>query len=74
MFEEKERERLMRPFRRTLVVKLMGRLPSYGFMVKKLRQIWERKGNIDIFDMEKDFYLVNFQHMDDYMEALTGGP
>ncbi|KAI9127053.1 hypothetical protein K1719_001612 [Acacia pycnantha] len=43
-------------------------------MVKKLRQIWERKGQIDIFDLENDFYLVSFQHLDDYMEALTGGP
>ncbi|KAI9108458.1 hypothetical protein K1719_020649 [Acacia pycnantha] len=64
----------MKPFRRTLVVKLLGRQPSYGFMVKKLKQIWERKGQIDIFDLENDFYLVNFQKMDDYMEALTGGP
>ncbi|KAI9084451.1 hypothetical protein K1719_033641 [Acacia pycnantha] len=43
-------------------------------MVKKLKQIWERKGQIDIFDLENDFYLVNFQRMEDYMEALTGGP
>ncbi|KAI9108726.1 hypothetical protein K1719_020373 [Acacia pycnantha] len=43
-------------------------------MVKKLRQIWERKGIIDIFDLDNDFYLVSFEHMDDYMEALTGGP
>ncbi|KAI9123119.1 hypothetical protein K1719_006008 [Acacia pycnantha] len=64
----------MKPFRRTLVVKLLGRQPAYGFMVKKLRQIWERKGKIDVFDLENDFYLVNFQHMDDYMEALIGGP
>ncbi|KAI9114509.1 hypothetical protein K1719_014207 [Acacia pycnantha] len=74
LFEEKERERLMKPFRRTLVVKLMGRQPSYGFMVKKLRQLWERKGKIDVFDLENDFYLVNFQNNEDYMEALTGGP
>ncbi|KAI9126914.1 hypothetical protein K1719_002510 [Acacia pycnantha] len=43
-------------------------------MVKKLRQLWERKGNIDVFDLQSDFYLVNFQHAEDYMEALTGGP
>ncbi|KAI9075687.1 hypothetical protein K1719_042303 [Acacia pycnantha] len=74
LLEEKERERLMKPFRRTLMVKLMGRQPSYGFMVKNLRQIWERKGNIDIFDLDNDFYLVSFQHNEDYMEALIGGP
>ncbi|KAI9117550.1 hypothetical protein K1719_011716 [Acacia pycnantha] len=44
-FDEKEKERLVRPFRRTLVVKLIGRQPSYGFMMKKLKQIWERKGH-----------------------------
>ncbi|KAI9118163.1 hypothetical protein K1719_010495 [Acacia pycnantha] len=74
MFEEKERERLMRLFRRNLVTKLIGRQPSYGFMIKKLKQIWARKGNIDIFYLENDFYLVTFQNNDDYMEALTGGP
>ncbi|KAI9124344.1 hypothetical protein K1719_004266 [Acacia pycnantha] len=42
-FEDKEKERLIRPFRRSLVVKLMGRQPSYGFMTRKLRQIWARK-------------------------------
>ncbi|KAI9072351.1 hypothetical protein K1719_045683 [Acacia pycnantha] len=64
----------MKPFRHTLVVKLLGRQPSYGFMVKKLKQIWERKGQIDVFDLENDFYLVNFQKIDDYMEPLTGRP
>ncbi|KAI9084381.1 hypothetical protein K1719_033723 [Acacia pycnantha] len=73
-FEETEKERLLKPFRRTLIVKLMGRQPSFGFMMKKMRQIWERKGKIDVFDLENDFYLINFQHFDDYMEALTGGP
>ncbi|KAI9110396.1 hypothetical protein K1719_018556 [Acacia pycnantha] len=29
---------------------------------------------IDIFDLENDFYLVNFQHLDDYMGVLIGGP
>ncbi|KAI9077968.1 hypothetical protein K1719_040097 [Acacia pycnantha] len=73
-FDEKEKERLNRPFRRTLVVKLMGRQPSYGFMMKKLKQIWERKGKIDIFDLENDFYLVNFHNHEDYMGDLIGGP
>ncbi|KAI9080860.1 hypothetical protein K1719_037169 [Acacia pycnantha] len=56
----------------------MGRQPAYGaygFMVKKLRQFWERKGKIDIFYLENEFYLVSFQHVDDYMGALLlGGP
>ncbi|KAI9076249.1 hypothetical protein K1719_041822 [Acacia pycnantha] len=64
----------MKPFRRTLIVKLVGRQLSYGFMVKRLRAMWARKGDIDVFDMENEFYLINFQSNDDYMEALIGGP
>ncbi|KAI9112471.1 hypothetical protein K1719_016394 [Acacia pycnantha] len=52
----------------------MGRQLSYGFMVKKLRMLWARKGEIDVFDLENEFYLVNFQQHDDYMDALIGGP
>ncbi|KAI9107862.1 hypothetical protein K1719_021198 [Acacia pycnantha] len=52
----------------------MGRQISYGFIVKKLRLLWARKGAIDVFDMENGFYLVNFQNNDDYMDALVGGP
>ncbi|KAI9103629.1 hypothetical protein K1719_023252 [Acacia pycnantha] len=41
---------------------------------EEIETLWERKGNIDVFDLENDFYLVNFQNMEDYMDALTGGP
>lgn len=71
--DDREQERLMRPFRKSLIVKLMGRQLSYGFMAMKLKQIW-RKGDLEVFDLENDFYLVSFQSGEDYMEALTGGP
>ncbi|KAI9074017.1 hypothetical protein K1719_044017 [Acacia pycnantha] len=51
----------------------MGRQP-HGFVLKKLKQIWERKGMIDVFNLENDFYLVNFRNHEDYMGALVGGP
>ncbi|KAI9094279.1 hypothetical protein K1719_026861 [Acacia pycnantha] len=70
-FEEKEKERLQRPFRRTLVVKLMGRQPAYGFMLRKLRQFWERKGKIDIFDLENNFYLPEFNPNSEKIESLV---
>ncbi|KAI9114118.1 hypothetical protein K1719_014768 [Acacia pycnantha] len=43
-------------------------------MERKLKMLWARKGEIDVFDLENEFYLVNFQQHEDYMEALTGGP
>ncbi|KAI9091048.1 hypothetical protein K1719_028318 [Acacia pycnantha] len=69
-FDDKEKDRLQRPFRRTLVVKLMGRKPAYVFMQKKLRQLWERKGKIDIFDLENDFYQPEFNPRSEKIESL----
>ncbi|KAI9094517.1 hypothetical protein K1719_026637 [Acacia pycnantha] len=34
----------------------------------------KEKGKIDVFDLENEFYLVTFQNMEDYMEALIGEP
>ncbi|KAI9079798.1 hypothetical protein K1719_038208 [Acacia pycnantha] len=47
--EEKERERLLRPFRRTLVVKLMGRQPTMVLSLKKLRQCRRGKGKLFVW-------------------------
>lgn len=56
---KKEKERLMRHFKKTLIVKLMGRQPNYSFMVKKLKQIQAN----DISYLENDFFLVSLKSM-----------
>ncbi|KAI9081949.1 hypothetical protein K1719_036211 [Acacia pycnantha] len=74
MIDDKERERLCKPFAKSLFVKLLGGSLSLYFLESKLNQIWARKGAIKLGDLENDFFVVSFQKWEDYERALTGGP
>ncbi|KAI9075769.1 hypothetical protein K1719_042255 [Acacia pycnantha] len=74
MIDDKERERLCKPFAKSLLVKLLGGSLSLYFLEYKLNQIWARKGAINLGDLENDFFVVSLQEWEDYERALTGGP
>ncbi|KAI9082448.1 hypothetical protein K1719_035591 [Acacia pycnantha] len=74
MIDDKERERLYKPFAKSLFVKLLGGSLSLYFLESKLNQIWARKGVIKLGDLENEFFVVSFQEWEDYERALTCGP
>ncbi|KAI9116650.1 hypothetical protein K1719_012308 [Acacia pycnantha] len=53
-----EKEKLLKPFQRTLIMKLLVVTPSYEFLHKKFVQIWAKAGQIRVFNLPDDFYLV----------------
>ncbi|XP_058759420.1 uncharacterized protein LOC131632707 [Vicia villosa] len=74
VFSKKEEQRLYRPWRRGLIVKLLGRRIGYRALETRLKQMWVRKGVINIIDLSNDYYLVVFWHEEDQHAALTEGP
>ena len=71
---EAEKRKLAKPWRNTLIVKLLRRRISYGVLKKRLEALWAKHGSIDIIDVGNDFFLVKFYSFDDYDHALTEGP
>jgi hypothetical protein len=74
IFSKKEEKRLYRPWRRGVVVKLLGRRIGYKALETRLKQMWVRKGVINIIDLSNDYYLVAFTHEEDQYAALMDGP
>ncbi|KAI9114533.1 hypothetical protein K1719_014231 [Acacia pycnantha] len=74
LIDDKERERLCKPFAKSLFVKQLGGSMSLYFLESKLNQIWARKGAIKLGNLENDFFVVSFQEREDYERALIGGP
>ncbi|CAL1413661.1 unnamed protein product [Linum trigynum] len=68
------RERLCIPWKRTLVVRLLGRSISYQYLSSHIRWKWKPSGTVDILDLNNATFLVNFSNEHDYLHALTGGP
>ncbi|XP_058746880.1 uncharacterized protein LOC131619849 [Vicia villosa] len=68
-----EEKRIQRPWRRGVIVKLLGRKIGYKALEARLRQMWVRRGMISIVDLGNDYYLVAFSHEDDKNVALSDG-
>ncbi|CAI0414109.1 unnamed protein product [Linum tenue] len=68
------KERLCDPWKKTLVIRLLGRSVSYNYLCSQLRWKWRPTGSIDIMDLNNETFLVTFSNDQDYLKALTGGP
>lgn len=61
VLDEKERKRLIEPFKLTLI-KVMGRTPSLRFLEPKIQQMWAKAGAVSVVNIKKDFFLVEFHN------------
>ncbi|KAF7842178.1 ribonuclease H [Senna tora] len=71
---DKEWKRLTRPFKKSLIIKLLGKKIGFQFLLKKVNQIWGRTGEIELVDLGNDYFLAKFDTYSDQDFALTGGP
>ncbi|KAK7250703.1 hypothetical protein RIF29_33302 [Crotalaria pallida] len=74
LLDEKEKERIRRPWKQGLIVKMLGRKIGYKALENRLKQLWVRRGVIDIIDLGYDYFLVKFSNEEDLNEAIVGGP
>ncbi|CAI0453960.1 unnamed protein product [Linum tenue] len=71
---DKFKDRLCSPWKKTLVVRLLGRSISYAYLCSQLRWKWRPTGRLDILDLNDRTFLVTFHNDQDFLHALTGGP
>lgn len=62
------------PWKNSVVIKLLGRMISFGAFEKTLRQMWSPAGRWKIIDLPNEFFLVNFELKADMEGALSSGP
>ncbi|KAF7844994.1 uncharacterized protein G2W53_001899 [Senna tora] len=71
---EKEWKRLNKPFRKSLIVKLLGKTIGFKFLLRKVNQLWGRTGEVELIDLGNEYFLAKFDTYSDQDFALTGGP
>ncbi|XP_019150525.1 PREDICTED: uncharacterized protein LOC109147318 [Ipomoea nil] len=69
-----EKERLRRPWRRSLIVRLLGRTVNYPYLYQRLQRMWRTESPFDLIALNHDFYIAKFESMKDYETAKYGGP
>lgn len=66
IISKEEKERLARPWKKTLIVKLLGKKLGYTVLRKKIEAAWVRCGSIILIDVGNEFYFVKFHSEEDY--------
>lgn len=74
VINEENKKRVQKPFKYTVIVKLLGCMISLKVLEDKLQKMWARTGVITVVDMANDFFAVKFTMATDYQFALEGGP
>ncbi|KAA3481887.1 reverse transcriptase [Gossypium australe] len=67
-------EELCRPWRETLIVRLLDKKVGYQLLTRRLLALWNPKGTVSFVDVGNEFYVVKFAQREDYTTVVTGGP
>ncbi|KAL9450871.1 hypothetical protein AB3S75_012583 [Citrus x aurantiifolia] len=74
VFSQKMQEQLIRPWKNTVIVKLLGRSIGYRSLCNKLESLWRAERGFTVIDLENYYYLVSFGAEEDGEFVLTQGP
>ncbi|KAL1559138.1 hypothetical protein AAHA92_09514 [Salvia divinorum] len=74
VFKERIMTLVEKSMESTVVVKLLGRSISYNALQNRLWAIWKPRGQFFMMDLDNDYYQIRFNNLDDYQNALSGGP
>lgn len=71
---KEEKVRLRKPWKQSLIIKVMGNKVGYAYLLRRLNTIWHPKSRMELITLENDYFLVKFNSVCDYEFAKYGGP
>lgn len=74
LFSKEEKARMRAPWKHALIIKPFGRKVGFSFLDAKIRSMWAPLGQMDYIDLGMDYFLVNFELIEDMDNTLKGGP
>lgn len=69
-----EQMRWSKPWRRALVLRLLGRNISHKILEQRLCDLWKLENGFHLIDMDGVYFIARFYAKDDYFKVLEEGP
>ena len=63
---KEEKGRIRKPWRQTLIIKLLSRSIGYKTLLQIIISLWKPKATISLVTIDKEFFLDNFVAIEDY--------
>lgn len=73
-FTLEECQQLWKPWRKALILKVLGRNVSFKVLEQRTRDLWQLEWGCKLIDLEKGFYVARFFSEADYTRVLEEGP
>lgn len=70
---KEERISLYKPWKKDLIIKLLGKRVGYRMLMNRLQKLWNPVGVFKLIYLQNEFFLVRFS-IRDYMDVLHNGP
>lgn len=71
---KEEKIEARRPWKLSVIIKLVGRSIGYPFLLKKIQIVWKIQQKLSLIDLSNDFFIVKFTSEQDYEMALLNSP
>ncbi|XP_027060922.2 uncharacterized protein [Coffea arabica] len=63
-----------KPWRKSLIVKVLGRTVNFRTFEVKLRELWKLDQYFELIDLENGYFITSLLNKEDYQKVLEGGP
>ncbi|XP_019153453.1 PREDICTED: uncharacterized protein LOC109149917 [Ipomoea nil] len=73
-FPKAFREELVKPWRKALIVKFLGKPPAFPLLKQRLLKLWNINDKVEMIDVGFNFYIVRFNVASEYRHVLLDGP
>ncbi|XP_031093091.1 uncharacterized protein LOC115997607 [Ipomoea triloba] len=71
---DQEKERIREPWRKSLIIKVVGRKVGYAYLLWRLNTMWKPKIRMELIALENDYFFVKFGSVEDLEFAMFEGP
>lgn len=71
---KQELKEACKPWRKAIIVKLLGKKLGLNFLRVRLQRLWQPVGEMEIIDLDHEYYIVRFSNSADYSHVFDGGP
>ncbi|KAK9003782.1 hypothetical protein V6N11_018679 [Hibiscus sabdariffa] len=73
-FSNRVHDQVDRNMRNAIVVRLLGRAIGFKMLWSRINALWKPVGDLQLIDLDNNYFLVRFSYAGDYSKVLTQGP
>ncbi|KAL4367294.1 hypothetical protein GQ457_05G012860 [Hibiscus cannabinus] len=59
---------------KSMIIRLLGKTIGYRALWNRIMALWTPVGEINLIDLDNEYYLVRFANEEDFQKVLSGGP